>query len=90
MNDTGNNKTIEEGYTETVETFTGNLSQIIATLKQAVKDAEKLDSGNVSAGKRLRKAAQEVVSDLKVFRRSVQETRNKIASDRKNTRTNAT
>ena len=57
-----------------------NIADRIATLKQAIldieEDATKADSGNKSAGTRVRKSLQEVVNQSKEIRKAVLEARN--------------
>tara|TARA_B100000900_G_C20494684_1_gene681083 strand:+ start:874 stop:1062 length:189 start_codon:yes stop_codon:yes gene_type:complete len=57
-----------------------SISDRIATLKQAIADIEadaaKVDSGNKSAGTRVRKSLQEVVNQSKEIRKAVLEARN--------------
>ncbi len=52
------------------------LTQIIACLTDALEDAEKFDSGNDTAGKRLRASAQEAKTRLHQFRLNIQQERN--------------
>lgn len=47
------------------------LATVLAELQEALKDAEKFDGGNASAGVRLRKQAQEAVKGLKELRKAV-------------------
>ena len=49
------------------------LKQIIEDLCTAQEDAEKCESGNASAGRRLRKACMEATKDLKTLRAEVLE-----------------
>jgi hypothetical protein len=49
---------------------------LIETLTEALGDAAKHDAGNNAAGTRLRKSLQQVATDCKVLRKSVQEERN--------------
>ena len=57
-----------------------SISDRIANLKQILTDLEadatKTDSGNKSAGTRVRKALQEVVNESKEIRKAVIEARN--------------
>lgn len=57
-----------------------SISERIATLKQVIaeieSDATKADSGNRSAGTRVRKSLQEVVNQSKEIRKAVLEARN--------------
>lgn len=69
------------------DSFKNDIAQIIDALRACVSDAEKMDSGNVSAGKRLRKQAQETVHLLKSLRQSVQDKRNEITATRRDSRT---
>jgi molybdenum-dependent DNA-binding transcriptional regulator ModE len=52
------------------------VENLIATLTDALGDAEKHEGGNNAAGTRLRKALQEVVTGCKSIRKVVQEIRN--------------
>lgn len=52
------------------------LEQIVAGLQQALTDASKFDEGNVSAGRRVRKAAQEARVALLGLRKQVSEAKN--------------
>ena len=47
------------------------LQEILSELSLAVKDAEKFDNGNASAGRRARKSAMEAIKELKVLRAEV-------------------
>ena len=69
------------------DSFKNDVQGIIDALRACVSDAEKMDSGNVSAGKRLRKQAQETVHLLKSLRQSVQDKRNELTATRKDSRT---
>ena len=53
-----------------------SLEQIVAGLQAALPDAEKFDSGNSSAGRRVRKAAQEARTALFELRKQVSEVTN--------------
>ena len=57
-----------------------SISDRIATLKQVIADIEadaaKVDSGNKSAGTRVRKSLQEVVTQSKEIRKAVLDARN--------------
>ncbi len=44
------------------------LREILETLEAASEDAEKCESGNASAGRRVRKVCMEVTKDLKELR----------------------
>ena len=52
------------------------LQQLVDTLTEALSDAEKFDSGNDAAGRRVRAAAQEVKTELQALRQQVQAERN--------------
>lgn len=54
-----------------VEKLTG----LVTELQAALKDAEKFDGGNASAGVRLRKQAQVAVRSLKELRKAVSDTK---------------
>ena len=47
------------------------LQEILSELSLAVRDAEKFDVGNASAGRRVRKSAMEAIKELKVLRAEV-------------------
>lgn len=49
------------------------LTSLVGELQGALKDAEKFERGNASAGVRLRKQAQDVVKALKEVRKQIQE-----------------
>lgn len=52
------------------------MSSICESLALAMSDASKFDSGNSSAGTRVRKAAMEAIKSLKEVRTSVQDQKN--------------
>jgi hypothetical protein len=47
------------------------LQKILSELSLAVRDAEKFDNGNASAGRRVRKSAMDAIKELKELRASV-------------------
>ena len=47
------------------------LQKILSELSLAVRDAEKFDSGNASAGRRVRKSAMDAIKELKELRGDV-------------------
>ena len=47
------------------------LQKILSELSLAVRDAEKFDSGNASAGRRVRKSAMDAIKELKELRSEV-------------------
>jgi len=49
------------------------LREILNELAQATEDAEKCESGNASAGRRLRKASMNAIKELKELRTLVLE-----------------
>jgi hypothetical protein len=49
------------------------LEQIVALLKEQGEDSEKCESGNASAGRRLRKASMEAIKQLKELRTAILE-----------------
>jgi hypothetical protein len=61
-------------------TATEQFDKILAILTAARIDAVKFDSGNASAGTRVRAAAQEAKEALQELRKLVQETKNARAS----------
>ena len=54
---------------------TNTLQTVVDQLSQAFEDAQKCDSGNKSAGTRVRKTAQQAVTELKFLRKQVLESR---------------
>ena len=52
------------------------LQQLVDILTETLSDAEKFDSGNDAAGRRVRAVAQEVKSELQSLRQQVQAERN--------------
>lgn len=53
------------------------LKEILEKLRQAESDALKAESGNISAGRRVRKASMEVIKDLKDLRTVILESSKK-------------
>ena len=49
------------------------LEEIISLLKEQSEDAEKCQSGNSSAGRRIRKASMEAIKQLKELRSKILE-----------------
>jgi len=47
------------------------LQEILSELSLAVRDAEKFDNGNASAGRRVRKSAMQAIKELKDLRSDV-------------------
>tara|TARA_B100000131_G_scaffold183372_1_gene176786 strand:+ start:956 stop:1144 length:189 start_codon:yes stop_codon:yes gene_type:complete len=47
------------------------LQEILSELSLAVRDAEKFDNGNASAGRRVRKSAMQAIKELKDLRAEV-------------------
>ena len=47
------------------------LQEILSELSLAVRDAEKFDNGNASAGRRVRKSAMDAIKELKELRAEV-------------------
>ena len=47
------------------------LQKILSELSLAVRDAEKFDNGNASAGRRVRKSAMDAIKELKELRADV-------------------
>ena len=56
--------------------FKAQLNDLINELTLALQDAEKFDSGNDTAGKRLRAIAQETKAKLHKMRSDIQQERN--------------
>ena len=54
---------------------TNTLQTVVDQLSEAIADAQKCDSGNRSAGTRVRKTAQQAVNELKFLRKQVLQTR---------------
>ena len=54
---------------------TNTLQTVVDQLSQAFEDAQKCESGNKSAGTRVRKTAQQAVTELKSLRKQVLESR---------------
>ena len=54
-------------------TISEKLKEILQTLTKAEEDAIKCESGNASAGRRLRKASMAVIKELKDLRAQVLE-----------------
>lgn len=52
------------------------LETLIALLTESLVDAEKFDSGNDAAGRRIRAVAQTAKTDLQNLRKEIQEERN--------------
>ena len=52
------------------------MNALCEALAVATSDANKFDSGNASAGTRVRKAAMQAIKDLKAVRTAVQEKKN--------------
>ena len=71
----------------TTGTFVEELRIIIEDLASAEEDANKLDAGNVSAGKRLRDKSLTAISSLKNLRKITQVRRNTITADRRSEKT---
>ena len=61
---------------DTPKTVTELINELIETLNGAVEDAGKFDSGNQSAGTRVRKALQLTINGSKELRKTVQEIKN--------------
>jgi hypothetical protein len=57
------------------------ITKLIADLQLSLRDAEKFDKGNVSAGVRVRKKAQEAIKQLKDIRKLVSDTKDSRKSD---------
>lgn len=51
------------------------LTSLLSDLQSALRDAEKFEAGNASAGTRLRKQAQAAVKGLKEVRKAVSDLR---------------
>ena len=56
--------------------FKSQLQEILNTLNSAIEDAEKFDSGNDAAGKRVRMACQRAKTSLQTIRNEIQAERN--------------
>jgi len=58
------------------------IEEAIKELQLTLRDAEKADAGNVSAGVRTRKRMQEVIARLKEVRRVISENRNNLKTEK--------
>lgn len=58
------------------------IQEAIDELQLTLRDAEKADAGNVSAGIRVRKRMQEVVAKLKVVRKVISDIRHALKAEK--------
>lgn len=58
------------------------IEEAIKDLQLIVRDAEKADAGNVSAGVRVRKRMQEVISKLKLVRKIISDIKHALKAEK--------
>lgn len=58
------------------------IEEAIKDLQLIVRDAEKADAGNVSAGVRVRKRMQEVISKLKLVRKVISDVKHALKAEK--------
>lgn len=58
------------------------IQEAIDELQLTLRDAEKADAGNVSAGIRVRKRMQEVIAKLKVVRKVISDIRHALKAEK--------
>jgi hypothetical protein len=58
------------------------IEEAIKELQLTLRDAEKADAGNVSAGVRTRKRMQEVIARLKEVRKVISENRSNLKTEK--------
>lgn len=58
------------------------IEQAIKELELTIRDAEKADAGNVSAGIRVRKRMQEIISKLKTVRKVISDIKHNLKSEK--------
>lgn len=58
------------------------IEEAIKELKLILRDAEKADAGNLSAGVRVRKKMQDVIANLKDVRKVISEVRQNLKSEK--------
>jgi len=57
--------------------ITQKLKEILESLEASISDAEKCESGNISAGRRTRKICMETIKELKELRQLILESSKK-------------
>jgi hypothetical protein len=58
------------------------LEEAIKDLQLTIRDAEKADAGNVSAGIRVRKRMQEVISKLRLVRKVISDIKHALKAEK--------
>ena len=58
------------------------IEEAIKDLQLIVRDAEKADAGNVSAGVRVRKRMQEVISKLRLVRKIISDIKHALKAEK--------
>lgn len=58
------------------------LEEAIKELQLTIRDAEKADAGNVSAGIRVRKRMQEVIANLKLVRKLISDIKHNLKTEK--------
>ena len=58
------------------------LEEAIKDLQLTIRDAEKADAGNVSAGIRVRKRMQEVIANLKLVRKVISDIKHNLKAEK--------
>ena len=58
------------------------IEEAIKELELTIRDAEKADAGNVSAGIRVRKRMQEAIAKLKMVRKVISDIRHQLKAER--------
>jgi hypothetical protein len=58
------------------------IEEVIKELQLTIRDAEKADAGNVSAGIRVRKRMQEAIAKLKSVRKIISDIRHQLKAEK--------
>ena len=58
------------------------IEEAIKELELVIRDAEKADAGNISAGVRVRKKMQEVIAKLKEVRKVISDVRHQLKAEK--------
>ena len=58
------------------------IEEVVKELQLTLRDAEKADAGNVSAGVRVRKRMQEVIAKLKEVRKTISEVKHNLKAEK--------
>jgi hypothetical protein len=58
------------------------IEEAVKELQLTLRDAEKADAGNVSAGVRVRKRMQEVIAKLKEVRKTISEVKHNLKAEK--------